>query len=61
MDFYHFARKYKKQLLDKCVVSLKTTSKKVIHKANEYLGNKTADVVTKSNDDEILKKNLLKK
>ena len=61
MDFYHLQENIKKQLLDKCVVSLKTTSKKVIHKASEYLGNKTADVVTKSNDDEIVKKNLLKK
>ena len=28
-------------------------SKKVVHKAGEYLGNKIADVVTKSNDDNI--------
>ena len=30
-------------------------SKKVVHKAGEYLGNKTADAVTKSNDDNIEK------
>ena len=28
-------------------------SKKVVHKEGEYLGNKVADVVTKSNDDNI--------
>ena len=39
--------------------SLKTTSKKVIHKAGEFLGNKIEDTVTESNDDdEIL--NLMK-
>ena len=35
--------------------SLKTTSKKVVHKAGEFIGNKIADVVTKSNDDNIVK------
>ena len=30
-------------------------SKKVVHKAGEYLGNKIADAVTKSNDDNIAK------
>ena len=45
--FLSFARKYKKQLLDTRLDSLKTTSKKVIHKAaestREFLGNKIAD------------------
>ena len=31
------------------------TSKKLVHKAGEYLGNKIADAVTKSNDDNIEK------
>ena len=35
--------------------SLKTPSKKVVHKAGEFLENKTADAVTKSNDDKIMK------
>ena len=35
--------------------SLKTASKKVVHKAGEFLGNKIADAVTKSNDDNIEK------
>ena len=30
-------------------------SKKVVHKAGEYLGNKIADAVNKSNDDNIEK------
>ena len=33
--------------------SIKTASKKVLHKASEFVGNKIADVVTKSNDDNI--------
>ena len=48
-------RKYKKELLDTGLDSLKTTSKKVVHKAGEFLGNQIADVVTKSNDDKIVK------
>ena len=39
-----FARKYEKQLMDTGL----DASKKVIHKAGEYLGNKIADAVTKS-------------
>ena len=54
--FLSFARKYKKQLLDTGINPLKTVFKKVVHKAGEFLGNKIADVVTKSNDDKILKK-----
>ena len=33
----------------------KTASKKLVHKAGEFIGNKTADGVTKSNDDNIAK------
>ena len=32
--------------------SLKTASKKVVHKAGEFLGTKIAEAVTKLNDDE---------
>ena len=53
--FLSFTRKYKKQLMDTQLDSLKTASKKVIHKAGEFLGNKTADAVTRSNDDNIEK------
>ena len=35
--------------------SLKTASKKVVHKAGKFLGNKIADAVTKSNYDNIEK------
>ena len=49
--FLSFARKYKKQLLDTGL----DASKKVVHKAGEFIGNKTADAVTKSNDDNIEK------
>ena len=41
--------------MDTGLDSLKTASKNVIHKAGEFIGNKSADVVTKSNDDEIEK------
>ena len=50
-----FARKYKKQLLDTGLDAVKTTSKKVAQKAGEFLGNKIADSVTNSNDDNIEK------
>ena len=42
--------------MDTGLYFLKTTSKKVVHKAGEFLRNKTADAVTKSNDDKTLKK-----
>ena len=35
--------------------SLKTASKNVVQKAGEFLGNEIADIVTKSNNDEIVK------
>ena len=35
--------------------SLKSASKKVVHKAGEFLGNKIADAVTKSNGVKIVK------
>ena len=44
-----FARKYKKRLLDTGLDS----SKKVVHKAGEYIGNKITDAVTKLNDNNI--------
>ena len=47
--FLLFARKYQKQLLDKGL----DASKKVVHEAGEYLGNKITDALTKSNDDNI--------
>ena len=47
MDYLSFGRKYKKQILDKGLVA----SKNVVHKAIEFIGNKIADTVTKSNDD----------
>ena len=40
--------------MDTGLDSLKTTSKKVVHKAWEFLGNKIADTVTESNDDKIV-------
>ena len=41
-------RKYRKQLLDSGLDSLKTASKKVVHKAGQFLENKIVDGVTKS-------------
>ena len=46
-----FARKYKKQLLDTGQNYLKTPSKK---KTGEFLRNKIADAVTKSNNDKFV-------
>ena len=34
---------------------VKTASKKVVHKLGEFIGNKIADTVNKSNDDKIEK------
>ena len=35
--------------------SLKTASKNVVHEADEFLGNKSADAKNKSNDDKVVK------
>ena len=57
MVFYHLLENIKKQLLN---IGL-NTSEKVVHKAGDFLGNKTEGTVTKSNDHKISNKNLLKK
>ena len=49
-----FSNKYRKQLLDTGLGSLETASRNVLHKANEFLGNKIIGVLTKSNDDKIV-------
>ena len=36
-EFSSLARKYKKQLLDTALDALKTTSRKAVHKAGEFL------------------------
>ena len=48
-------KKYEKQLLEAGLDSLKTASQKVVHKASEFIRNKIADTVTKSNGDNIVK------
>ena len=45
--FLSITRKYKKQLLETALDYLKTASKKVVHKAVEFLGNKIADAIFK--------------
>ena len=55
MDFYYLQENIKKQILDTGLDSLKTASKRVVHRAGEYLGNKVADAVINSNDDKIAK------
>ena len=50
IDFYHLQKNIKK-LLDTGLDAVKTASKKVAHKAIEFLGNKIADAVTKSSND----------
>ena len=55
--FLSFARKFKKQLLDTGL----DASKKLVPKPDEFIRNKTADAVTKSNDDNIEKQEPIKK
>ena len=54
MDFCYLLENIKK-ILDIGLDSLKTASKKVVHKTGEFLKNKIADAVVKSNDDNIVK------
>ena len=51
--FLSLTRKYKQQFLDTGLDAVKT--KKVVHKVGEFLGNKIAYAVTKSNDDKTVK------
>ena len=53
IGFYHLQENIKKKLLDAGLDAVKTASKKLVHKASEYFGNKIVDAVTKSNDDKI--------
>ena len=64
MDFYHLRENIELlelkiviniQLLKTRLHSLKTASKNVAHKTSEFIGNKIADAVAKSNDDKIVK------
>ena len=52
---FFFYKKYRKQLLDTWIDSLKIASKIIVHKTSEYLGNKIADTVAKSYDEKIVK------
>ena len=45
--FLSFARKYKKQVLHRGLDSLKNSSKKVVYKTGESLGNKIACKIVK--------------
>ena len=49
--FLSFARKYKKRSSDTGL----DASKRVFHKAGEFIGSKIADGVTNSNDDKTVK------
>ena len=52
----NLSNKYKKQLLNTGLDSLRTASKNVVHKAGELFGNQTPEAVTKSNDNWIVKR-----
>ena len=52
MDFYHLQ---KTELLDEGLDAVKTAPKKVVHNSGEFLRNKIADAVTKSNDEKGVK------
>ena len=54
-DFHHLQENIQKQSLDTGLGAVKSASKKVLHNAGEFLGNKIADAVTKSNNDKIVK------
>ena len=51
MDFYHLQENIKKQILNNAL----DASKKVVDKAGEFIGNKIADPVNESIDDNIEK------
>ena len=55
MDCYYSRKNIKKKLLDTGLNSLKIASEKVFHKAAEFLRNKIADAVTKSEDNKTVK------
>ena len=50
-----FPEKYQKQLLDRGIDSLKTTSIYVIQKTGEFLENKIVEAVTNSYNNKIVK------
>ena len=45
LDFYHLRENIKNKLVNTGLDSLKNASKKVVHKAGEFIGNKIADAV----------------
>ena len=49
----NLSNKNKNQLLDTELDSLKTASKKAVHKTSEFLGKKIADVIAKLYEDPI--------
>ena len=57
--FLSFTRKYEKRLLDTGLDAVKTASKKVVHKAGEFIGNKIADPLTNLKDDNTEKQELV--
>ena len=59
--FLSFAKKYEQKLFNTGLDAVKTASKKVVHKASEFLGNKIADAITNSNDNKIVKQEPVKK
>ena len=59
--FLSSARKYIKKLSDTGLDCVKTASKKEIHKIDEFIRNKIAGTVTKSNDNNIKKQEPVQK
>ena len=55
MDFYYQQHNTKNNYWIRGQDSLKIHSKKVVHKTGEFLGNKRAEVVTKSKDAKYVK------
>ena len=47
--------------MDSGLDAVKTASKKIVHKSGEFIGNKIADAVTKSNDEKLMKQEPVEK
>ena len=47
--------------MDSGLNAVKTASKKIVHKSGEFIGNKIADAVTKSNDEKLMKQEPVEK
>ena len=57
--FYNFQENFFKKPTDTRLKPIKTATKKVTHKAVEFIGNKIADSLTRSSNDKVVKQERL--